>query len=176
MPKIEYVKKIYDPIHLSYLAGIVDGEGCFCIGKLGTKHYHRCKSLKYQSQLRICNTKIELMEWIEDKFSNLSNHLKSMRRYMRKDHKEYDRTIYEWIVSGDRLLDISIQLLPYLVIKRRQCENIIRFRDTFAIQCKGGRMNFISPDLLKIREECYILNRQLNAKTLFKPIKHDSIL
>lgn len=172
MAKIDYVKFAYDPIHLSYLAGIVDGEGCFSIGKMGERHYHRCKSIKYHAQLRICNTKIELMEWIEDKFQALSEKLRHHKRYIRKDHKEYNRTIYEWIVSGHRLIDISEQLLPYLVIKKRQCENIIRFRKTFDKINHYGSTKFIEPEKLIIREECYILNRELNAKTLFKPIQH----
>lgn len=172
MPKIDYVQQLYDPIKLSYLAGIVDGEGCFCIGKLGERHYHRCKSPKYQAQLRICNTKIELMEWIEANFSNLNNQIKHMRRFMRKEHKVYDRVIYEWIVSGHRLLDISKQLLPYLVIKRKQCENIIRFRETFDLVNHYGSTKFIEPEKLLIREECYLLNRELNAKTVFRSVEH----
>lgn len=170
MPKIEYVKQSYDPIILSYLAGIIDGEGCFCIGKLGPKHYHRCSSPKYQSQLRICNTKIELMHWLDKNFANLSNHLKRHRRYLLKEHKVYDREIYEWVVSGHRLLDISRQVLPYLVIKRKQCENIIRFRETFNEKNHFGHTKFLDPEVIKIREECYLLNRELNAKTVFQPV------
>lgn len=174
MPTISYVHKIFDPLDLAYMAGIVDGEGCFCIGKMGPRYYHRCKSPKYQSQLRICNTKVELMEWIESRFPNISNTLKRGRRFMQKENKIYDRIIYEWIVSGHRLLDISRQILPYLVIKKQQCENIIRFRETFSEKNHYGSTVFIEPEKLQVREECYLLNRSLNAKTTFQSVKHIS--
>ena len=65
--RIEFEEVDYNPIHLSYLAGIVDGEGCFCITKCNNPEKYGCTSPKYSAQLRISNTKEELFHWINDK-------------------------------------------------------------------------------------------------------------
>ena len=53
MPIIPYENKIYDPLILAYLAGIVDGEGSLCIYRVNPAKYNRIKILVFEPVLNI---------------------------------------------------------------------------------------------------------------------------
>ena len=171
MPERPYTKEIYDPIKLAYLAGIIDGEGCFTIYKVAPAKYNRFQNPQYRSSLTICNTKIELMEWLDETFKNLNHSHKQHRRFSRKDHLVYDRMIYEWTLQGFRLVDICNQVLPYLVIKRKQCALVVKFRETYTGN-RYGSTKGLEPHLLAEREHLRTEMGKLNAKTLFLPLDH----
>ena len=74
-----------------------------------------------------------------------------------------------WTATGDRLLDLCEQILPYLVIKKEQCELMIKFRKTYT-----GRLgsNKVSVEALAIRQSCLEDIRKLNSRWHLHPIKH----
>lgn len=168
MARKEYVPELYDPIKLAYLAGIIDGEGCFTICKVHPAKYNRYEHPHYRGALQISNTKIELMQWLNNTFKNFNDSHKSYRRHIVKVHKVYDRVIYEWIVQNYRLLDVCKQVLPYLVIKNRQCALMIEFRETYT----HWGVNTLAPEVIQKREELRLAMRALNAKTLFRSADH----
>jgi hypothetical protein len=51
---------------LAYLAGIIDGEGCFTLHR--EKNSHR-----FASQLQIGNTDLRLLEWVKTRFGGSVN-------------------------------------------------------------------------------------------------------
>ena len=61
-----YIKKDYTIAQLAYLAGIIDGEGCFVIGcyafskKTGVPHFH--------TTVQVTSTDRILIEWLVDNF------------------------------------------------------------------------------------------------------------
>lgn len=167
MPIIEYKKIIYDPIKLAYLAGIVDGEGCLCIYRVNPAKYNRYQNPCFRSVLNISNTRKELFDWIEEYFGNL-NHSKKHRRSIFKKNSTHERWIYEWVIQGHRLVDICTQLLPYLVLKKRQAELIIEFRKTFELQKGFGAHTPLAPDIIALREDIRIEISRLNAKGFLK--------
>jgi len=152
----DFTPAVYNPLDLAYFAGIIDGEGCFFIQKIK-------KSGWFQGQLKIDNTDKKLIEWIENVFpGHSSGHL----RWTSK--RAYERTVHSWVCTGDRLLDISDQVLPYLVIKKPHCENMIKFRTSY--QERRGNLP-IPSDILAIREECLITSRHLNSRYHQHPLK-----
>lgn len=167
MPEIPYTKIIYEPLKLAYLAGIVDGEGSLCIYRVNPAKYNRYKNPSYRSVLNISNTKKELFDWIEDNFGNL-NKSKKHRRSIFKKNSTHERWIYEWVVQGHRLVDICTQLLPYLVLKKRQAELIIEFRKTFDLQKGFGAHTPLDPAIMALREDIRIECSHLNAKGFLK--------
>lgn len=167
MPEIPYEKIIYDPLKLAYLAGIVDGEGCLCIYRVNPAKYNRYQNPCFRSSLTISNTRKELFNWIEEHFGNL-NHSKKHRRSIFKKHSQHERWIYEWTVQGNRLVDLCNQLLPYLVLKKRQAELMIEFRKTFDLQKGFGAHTPLSPDIIALREDIRIEIKRLNAKGFLK--------
>lgn len=174
MPVIPYDRIIYDPIKLAYLAGIVDGEGSICIYRVNPAKYNRYQNPCFRSVLNISNTRKELFDWIEDNFGNL-NHSKKHRRSIFKKNSTHERWIYEWVVQGHRLVDICTQLLPYLVLKKRQAELIIEFRKTYEVQRGFGSNTPLSPDIIATREDIRVEMSRLNAKGFLKAeIEHFS--
>lgn len=167
--KREYTSQVYEPMILAYLAGIIDGEGCFTIYKVNPAKYNRFRSIQYRASLTISNTKKELMEWLDKKFANMNHKHKQMRRFSQKNHKIYDRMIYEWTLQGYRLMDLCKQVLPYLVLKKKQCELVIKLRETYG-DFHFGNTKCSAPEILAIREEIRLANRVLNAKTVYLPI------
>lgn len=167
MPIIEYEKIIYDPFKLAYLAGIVDGEGSICIYRVNPAKYNRYQNPCFRSVLNISNTRKELFDWIEEHFGNL-NHSKKHRRSIFKKNSTHERWIYEWVVQGHRLVDICTQILPYLVLKKRQAELTIEFRKTYELQKCFGAHTPLNPDIIALREDIRIEMSSLNAKGFLK--------
>lgn len=168
MPEIAYEKVIYDPIKLAYLAGIVDGEGSLCIYRVNPAKYNRYQTPNFRAVLNISNTKKELFDWIEKNFSNLNHKHKKHKRSIFKKNSTHERYIYEWVIQGNRLVDICTQILPYLVLKKRQAELIIEFRSTYKIQKKFGSNTPLDSDILIKREDIRVEMSRLNAKGFLK--------
>ena len=167
MPIIEYEKKIYEPLILAYLAGIIDGEGSLCIYRVNPATYNRYQTPNFRSVLNISNTKKELFDWIKYHFGNL-NKSKKHKRSIFKKNSTHERWIYEWVVQGHRLVDICTQVLPYLVLKRRQCELILEFRKTYENQKGCGAHSPLNPEIIAIREDIRVEMCRLNAKGFLK--------
>lgn len=153
-----YEFKIHNPLDLAYLAGIVDGEGCFHACKLKNKPGDGYKNGHYRCVLKVSNTDVRLFKWLQVTFKGTCCAAFKETR----DHL-FKRDIYEWTVTGHRLLDISKQILPYLIIKKRHCELIIKFRETFPVNLGRGNRE-ISPEEQTLREECIAEIKKLNAR------------
>lgn len=167
MPEIPYKKVIYKPLLLAYLAGIVDGEGSICIYRVNPAKYNRYQNPAFRGVLNISNTRKELFDWIEKHFGNL-NKSKKHRRSIFKKNSTHERYIYEWVIQGHRVLDLCKQLLPYLVLKKRQAEIMIEFRKTFELQKGYGAHTPLNPEIIALREDMRVEMSQLNAKGFLK--------
>lgn len=161
-----YVSKSYEEKHIAYLAGIIDGEGCFFIGKLPKKEGDGYVTEHYRGVLKIDNTDARLLDWIDNVFSGTAS------ARCRSTSKElFTRPIYTWTASGDRLLDLCEQILPYLVIKKEQCEIMIRFRKTYTAKLGSNKL---PPEALSARQACLEEIRKLNSRWHQHPLKHNS--
>jgi hypothetical protein len=151
----DYVPTVYKEIDLAYFAGIIDGEGCFCMYKCPQGYIRGC--------LKIDNTDKKLIDWIEDTFTGYSSSLTRAT-----SSKKYTRDIFSWVSTGDHLLDISEQVLPYLVIKKAHCENMIKFRQSCSTRT-GNKP--IAENILAIRQACLEASRKLNSRYHLHPLK-----
>lgn len=167
MPIIPYEKVTYDPIKLAYLAGIVDGEGSICIYRVNPAKYNRYQNPNFRCCLHISNTKKELFDWIEEHFGNLNQKHKKQMRVIFKKNSKHERYIYEWIINAHRMVDLCTQLIPYLVLKKRQAELVLQFRATFT-QKGFGAHTPLDPETLAIREDIRVEMCRLNAKGFLK--------
>lgn len=164
----QFIPKTYDPIKLAYLAGIIDGEGCFYIGQINrdykgkiTKHHHGI--------IKIDNTDEVLIEWLSNNFEGVNS---ARNRWTSK--RSFERTIHTWVVTGDKLLELCHAIFPYLVIKKRHCENMIKFRETFTN--KIGQHTTPSEEAQLIRQECLLISRNLNSRWHNHSLKNPSPL
>jgi len=120
----KYIEKEYAVAQLAYLAGIIDGEGSIYIGnfsknpKTGAKYY--------QTNIEVTNCDINLMNWLTQTFGG------RVYKYSEKQKPKNNRQdYYRWIVTGNCLTHLCKILLPYFIIKKRQCEIMIKMRATY---------------------------------------------
>lgn len=120
---------------LAYLAGIVDGEGCFAMHKRG---HH------YGTQIEVGNTDLLLMDWLKSHFGGTVSH------EPRSNKKHQD--IWRWRTTTDTLEVILQSLIPYLIVKKRQAQIMLAYRATVNV----GRSTARKSDAVKQeRREMY---------------------
>lgn len=162
----DYVPTQYKETDLAYMAGIIDGEGCFFISKVPKREGDGYVSEHFRGLLKIDNTEKILLDWLEETFSGTNS-----ARTRTTSSRKYEREIFTWVATGDRLLDLCEQVLPYLTIKRNHCENMIKFRKTYTNQLGSNK---IPPEALVIRQECLEKSRKLNSRYHLHPLKQNS--
>lgn len=162
----EFKATSYQSTDLAYMAGIVDGEGCFWIGEIPKKEGDGYITAHYRGLLKIDNTDARLLDWIDSVFSGTSS-----SRKRSTSTKRFERNVYTWTATGDRLLDLCEQILPYLVIKKDHCQNIINFRKTYTNKLGSNKL---SDEQIKARKECVLVSRNLNSRWHLHPLKQSS--
>jgi len=160
----DYVPRLYKPTDLAYMAGIIDGEGCFYIGIVPKKKGDGYISEHYRGLLKIDNTEYVLIDWLNQTFSGTNS-----AATRTTSSKLFVREVFSWIATGDRLLDLCEQVLPYLTIKRRQCQIMINFRKTYTAKLGSNKL---SQENLDIRQFCYGEIRQLNSRFHLHPMRN----
>jgi len=135
-----------DDIHWSYLSGLFDGEGSIHLQKRKTKNGYTDWSLA----LTLCNTNVEVMEYIHKLFGGS---LRCDKRFRgRKD-------IYRWSAWGYRADYIIRRLHKYLIIKKKQAVVAMCFKDTFV-----GRGKKLTQDVIAERDRLHRIMSQLNRR------------
>jgi hypothetical protein len=138
--------KEYTIAQIAYLAGIIDGEGSIYIGNFSCNK--KTGSLYYQTNMEVTNTDEDLIKWLLLNIGGRSN------KYTQKQlPKNSRRDVYRWIVSGELLTHLCHLLLPYLVIKKRQCEIMINMRKTFERSGAHKGMQGTQPLDIQVLEE-----------------------
>jgi len=103
-----------DKDSLIYFAGMLDADGNIKFDKWKGRDYQR------RIGVRVANTSKELAEWLKKKFG--SNY------YASKPYSFHQEIVYHW-QTYDRFKAYIIlkSVLPYLIVKRKQAEKVIRF-------------------------------------------------
>lgn len=102
---------------LVYLAGIIDGEGCFYIA-------HKIKNMKketYSPQFKIVLTDRKTIIWIADKLQREYTHIIGN---FEKNHKD---TYIVRISDREGLLSFIEQIIPYMILKQEVARNMLDF-------------------------------------------------
>lgn len=145
---------------LAYLAGIVDGEGCFYFGKVKQGRYGN--GTQWHCHLSVTNTDKRLINWLNDLFGGNSE-----RRYRWTSKKTFCRPIYKWQASGKMLDYICPVILPYLIVKRDQCLTFLKIRKTYA---NIGNKR-LPDDIVEKRTHLLSLMHNLNSRFHSHPLK-----
>ncbi len=98
----------------AYLAGLIDGEGCISI--------RRCKQGKfiyYKPMIEVGMTNRQPIELLEKTFGNSAWYeiIPTGRRKL---------ICHKWRVTGTHCLTIINAILPYLLVKRRQADLVVK--------------------------------------------------
>jgi LAGLIDADG endonuclease len=136
---------MWNDVQLSYLAGIMDGEGTFNIGL--TKN-------KFNSRMYVVNTDERLIHWLKNTFGGLT--------YTRNSLKNpHWKTKYEWIIEKAQIDPICKLIIPFLIIKKEQAELMVKFRTTFI---KGKRPD-LTEEIRSFRTKCFENMKKLNHRS-----------
>jgi hypothetical protein len=141
-----------EAILLSYLAGIVDGEGTIRINaqRLSKKPHW---NIRYAPSISIGMTNKEIIELFVKVFGSK----------LREECVPNRKKMFRWGTSGTiRVLNIVKKLYPYLIVKKEQARLLIEFCENK--QTNGFRRNEYLPDSeLQRRKELYEKVKKLNA-------------
>lgn len=152
--------KNYTISQLAYLAGIIDGEGSIYIGNFSSNPI--TGNPYYQTNMEVTNTEESLIIWLIDNFGG-----RRCNYTAKQTPKNSRRTVYRWIISGEDLTELCHLLLPYLIIKKRQCEIMIEMRKTFerkrASLGRQGTMP-LEPEILEQRKRLFDEMRSLHCR------------
>lgn len=161
MNRYDYVRKDYTVAQIAYLAGIVDGEGSIYIGNFSCNK--KTGVPYYQTNIQVTNTDKALIDWLVEIFGGLF----STRTRKQMDNKSR-KQVYTWTASGDRVTHLCELILPYLIIKKRQCEIMIQMRATFTPNhCIKGKQGIQTQDpvLVALRQSLMDEMRSLHIRT-----------
>jgi hypothetical protein len=151
---------------IAYLAGIIDGEGCFYLGHI--KHGQYGCGMQWHSVMKVQVCDEELITWLENTFGGRKDTPHS--RYTSK--RTYERPVFGWQATG-AMLDYLLPLIrPYLVIKPKQCDVMMQYRLT----SKNIGSKRLPPEIHEKRIELMLQMRHLNSRFHNHPLKNPSAL
>lgn len=139
-----------------YLAGLIDGDGCFLMTKRTSLTLKGHAS--YMTKLQV--------QCIDEKFIDdlikIFGGVKIIAK--RAPPRKY---LYGLEFTGFILTDLCERILPFIKLKKPHCENMLEMRKTY--NGIGGRI-IVSEETMLIRDRCFERSRQLNThKKLILP-------
>lgn len=134
---------------LIYLAGYVDGDGCFFISKrtLLTK----AGKTQYMLKLQLHCINEAFIDDLQKVFGGVKV------TYRRKPPRNF---LYGIEFTGNLLTHLCELLIPFLRLKKPNAENMLKMRRTY--NGTGGQI-VVDQSTLDIREECFRISRVLNT-------------
>ena len=150
---------------IAYLAGIIDGEGCFYIGNVKQGKYG--SGYQWQAMLKITNCDESLILWLEQTFGGAKD-----SRYRWTSKKKFTRPVYNWQATADMLDYIILQVYPFLIIKKRHAEVMAKYRYT----CQNIGSRRLDDWKVEARLELMAEMRNLNSRWHDHPLKNPSPL
>lgn len=133
---------------LAYLAGIMDGEGCFGM-------YHSKRLNRHYLTVDVYNSSTELLTWLSENFPGEYREIKAPSKKIHANWKPQ----YIWRSNNNQTLQFLRDLLPFLIVKKKQCELAIKFRETFL-----KRECPVTPETREIRRLLYEEMKSLNQR------------
>lgn len=141
--------------NLSYLAGIIDGEGTIGIHKSHHKYTNIEGGYTYQQYLEVTNTNILLLDWLVENFGgSISKRYKSSER-----HKD----AYKWFVTGRKSYKLIKTIRSYLLIKQEQADCAIELWEKVS-KWHYGANNRRPLYKTKLAEGIFQRNKELNKR------------
>lgn len=149
-------------VKLAYLAGIIDGEGCFFIGRFKQKKFNKESVYAWHNMIKITSCDESLILWLE---ANIGGAKESRSRWTSK--KKFNRPVYAWTATGI-MLDYLLPLIkPFLVIKTKHCDVMLEYRKT-SLAYKNKPL---TEEILQKRFDLIKQMRNLNSRFHDHPLK-----
>ena len=151
---------------LAYTAGIVDGEGCLTISKQIRKDR---PSPSYRSSVTVSNTNPILIQFFKDNFEGVF--YKHSDERVDKNNKNW-ATAYTWYCSCSNVVPFLESILPYLLLKKSQAIEIIKFQNTKSSYPRkslgqGKGSSPLSELEITEKESIYLKVKSMNSKGVY---------
>lgn len=133
---------------LSYLAGIIDGEGSIAIEIQSQSIRHNRKCDYYSLRLLVTNTNIQLLNWIRDNFEGT---IKARKYFANR------RQCYSWNLCSHKAAEVLRACQPYMIILKPHVDVFLEFAATMS------RAHVkLSDELLEDRRNLYLKLKHIN--------------
>lgn len=96
---------------LSYIAGLFDGEGCFCVRRNKKKNGF----YSYRGEISITIREKFILDDIQKMFGG------SVKDHSRIERNGKNGKCWRWSLYGPKAFEFACALAPYLQVKSRQC-------------------------------------------------------
>lgn len=157
--------------HWSYVAGIMDADGCFMImkHKRKTKNGSTERSLEFPKRveqwsvtylpcLKIAMIEPEAVYFIKDILGYGNIGIDGARK-----DRPNSKPIFHWYLRNKgKGAEFIRNVLPYLKVKRKRAEHLLKFCEHLESVFQEGRRG-IEPEELNYREEVYLKMREFNG-------------
>lgn len=144
---------------LNYFAGIVDGEGTIGIAKVKRKLKDNRQGYAYRTFFHITNTHLPMLQYLQ-------KHIGGKISYLDERAQAYNMTF-----SANKIRELFPDLIPYLLIKKRQAEIVLEFL------AKIKETNFCSPsdEIYDFYEKCFVECKKLKQERWNYEIKRTPV-
>ena len=140
-------------VDLAYLARLFDGEGSFVINRV---IYKWKKTPFFYGQAYICNTNLELINWLKSRFNGRAHitHKKNPK------HKQVYK--FNFLLRGR--IKLLKAVLPFLIIKKKQAELVLElWKHIFRFRRRPGFYILPSKEI-EARQRLYNKIKVLNRR------------
>ena len=144
---------------LAYMAGLIDGEGCFYVGKVKQGRYGN--GWQFHTALVISSCDEIIIQWLETTFGGIREH-----RYRWTSKKANFRPVFTWRSQGPMLDYLCPLLLPYLIIKKVQCQVMIEMRSTYKNIGSRRLPDEVAETRIRLIERMHSLNSRFADRRL----------
>lgn len=145
---------------LSYIGGLIDGEGAIMITKstTGFKGFIR-KNPTFTPRIKIQMTRRECLDFIVE-----STGMGKIKDHGVRKSRPNRRGLFEWQVHSSKAKEFLDEIEPYLILKKPQAKLMREYFDNvkFVRHCRLG----IPAEELAFREDVYEKMRKLNERGL----------
>lgn len=131
-----------------YIAGLMDGEGCFRLQKLSGK------KIRFRPLIQLAMTDEPTVAYIGNIFGV------NYQLVKRKNKKKYHKKVYRLLVTTEAEMNqIAKALVVHSITKKRQMEIMINFFELEATKEEANQQEVLQKEI-----ELYIENSQLNQR------------
>lgn|SRR3990167_10786267 len=142
-------------ISLGYIAGFVDGEGCITLSRAYRKDVRDDVWGNIQIALAYKEENVKLLTYFHKEFGGY------YKKVQRRNINQNDAVF--WRITSQKAAGLARQLLPYLNLKKRQAEIIIRYAKLRGKHSRKRSLRFSKKEINErksLLREIRILNKR----------------
>jgi hypothetical protein len=133
----------------SYIAGIIDGEGCITI-KLSRKNSKRAPC--YTSDVAVSMSNEEVIKLLHQRYGGTY--------WVRTFPNEDWRAMYCWAIGNQGCQRVLEEVLPFLIVKKKQAEFCLKL----CAEKQSGRSVPLTEEEIAYRTSLYLSCKDLNKR------------